>query len=216
MLTLAAAVVHFAAWSVGVAAATPWTAKPFNPASVPLAVRSPYLSAWLDQGQGTALNDAWPSFWTGSILGWAGFAKVDGNAYSWLGSPFIPGVNFTKATQKSLEITSTQSIFVMTAGPVDLTITFLSPVEPANLNNQSFPFSYLAVSAASNDGSDHTVRVYADISAEWISGDNTLEAQWNTTVGDAIIHRVQLAAPQPFTEIKDRAQCKAIRHTSRP
>lgn len=56
------------------------------------------------------------------------------------------GVNFTKATQKSLEvsvcdgatflvdvdiaqITSTQSIFVMTAGPVDLTVTFLSPVE---------------------------------------------------------------------------------------
>ena len=44
-----------------------WDATPFNPASVPLAVRSPFLSAWLAQGSGTALNDAWPTFWTGSV-----------------------------------------------------------------------------------------------------------------------------------------------------
>ena len=44
-----------------------WTATPFNPAAVPLAVRTPYLSTWLPQGAGTALNDAWPTFWTGSV-----------------------------------------------------------------------------------------------------------------------------------------------------
>ena len=47
--------------------AVTWTATPFNPASVPLAVRSPYLSAWLAQGAGTALNADWPTFWTGSV-----------------------------------------------------------------------------------------------------------------------------------------------------
>jgi hypothetical protein len=49
------------------ASAVSWDATPFNPASVPLAVRSPYLSAWLPQGAGTALNGAWPQFWTGSV-----------------------------------------------------------------------------------------------------------------------------------------------------
>lgn len=44
-----------------------WTATPFSPPSYPLAVRSPYLSAWLPQGAGTALNEAWPQFWTGSV-----------------------------------------------------------------------------------------------------------------------------------------------------
>lgn len=47
--------------------AVSWTATPFNPAAVPLAVRTPYLSCWLPQGAGTALNGAWPTFWTGSV-----------------------------------------------------------------------------------------------------------------------------------------------------
>lgn len=56
----------FVALPLGVSAGT-WTATPFNPASVPLAVRSPYLSAWLPQGAGNALNDVWPQFWTGNV-----------------------------------------------------------------------------------------------------------------------------------------------------
>lgn len=107
--------------------AASWSATPFNPASVPLAVRSPYLSAWLPQGAGTALNGAWPQFWTGSTLGWAGYIRVDGATYTFLGDPVVAGAE--SAVQKSLEFTSTQSIFVMTAGPVDINVNFLSPVE---------------------------------------------------------------------------------------
>lgn len=40
---------------IAVAASVSWTATPFNPASFPLAVRSPYLSAWLAQGPGMEL-----------------------------------------------------------------------------------------------------------------------------------------------------------------
>ena len=80
-----------------------WDATPYNPPAVPLAVRTPYLSAWLPQGAGAALNDRWPTFWTGSTLGWAGFLKVDGKAYSFLGDPKST-VAFTKATQKRFEV----------------------------------------------------------------------------------------------------------------
>lgn len=44
-----------------------WTASPFNPASIPLAVRTPYLSAWLPQGAGVAVNQAWPQFWASGV-----------------------------------------------------------------------------------------------------------------------------------------------------
>lgn len=95
------------------------------------------------------------------ILGWAGFAKVDGVTFNWLGVPGVAGTTFNKATQKSLQVsivlllridswnsvsvqfTSTQSIFVMTVGPVDLTVTFLSPVEVRRLHTT--PFTYCAV-----------------------------------------------------------------------
>ncbi|TFK43420.1 DUF1793-domain-containing protein [Crucibulum laeve] len=183
-----------------------WTTTPFNPPAIPLAVRSPYLSAWLAQGAGAALNDVWPTFWTGSVVGWAGFVKVDGKAYSFLGAPNVPGAAFTKATQKSSQFTSTQSIFVLSAGPIDLTITFISPVEPTDLVKQSTPFAYMAVSAASTDGSPHSVQVYSDISAEWVSGDNSLTANWSTTTGNVLTHQVQLATQAVFTENNDHIQ----------
>ncbi|KAK1226439.1 hypothetical protein PQX77_010603 [Marasmius sp. AFHP31] len=183
-----------------------WTATPFNPPSIPLAVRTPYVSAWLPQGAGKALNDVWPTFWTGQILGWAGFAKVDGVAYSWLGAPSVPGASFTKATQKSFTFTATQSTFVLSAGPVDLTVNFFSPVEPNDLLRQSTPFSYLSVSAASTDGRAHSVQIYSDISAEWVSGDNGLVANWNTTTGSILTHQVQLATQSRFKEVNDHTQ----------
>ncbi|KAH9938228.1 DUF1793-domain-containing protein [Fomitopsis serialis] len=189
-----------------VSLALSWTATPFSPPSYPLAVRSPYLSAWLPQGSGTALNGAWPQFWTGSTLGWAGYVNVDGSSYSFLGDSSVSGATFSKASQKSAEFTSTQSIFVLTAGGIDLTVTFLSPVEPSDLLNQSIPFSYMALSAASNDGQSHTVSVYSDISAEWVSGDDGLTVNWTTTTGDIIFHQVQLEDQTEFGEVDDRTQ----------
>lgn len=42
-----------------------WTASPFNPPALPLAVRSPYLNTWLQQGPNPAPASAfWPGTWT--------------------------------------------------------------------------------------------------------------------------------------------------------
>ncbi|THH26639.1 hypothetical protein EUX98_g7550 [Antrodiella citrinella] len=206
MFSASSIVTAVALLGAGVVSTSPsWTTNPFNPAAIPLAVRSPYLSAWLPQGGGNALNTAWPTFWTGMIVGWAGYVSVDGNVFTFLGAP---SVTATQAVQKSFQFTSTQSTFVMTAGPVDLTVNFLSPVEPADLVKQSFPFSYLSLSAASNDGSSHAVQVYTDISAEWVTGNVSLVANWTTTAGDnnLVTHQVQLATQEPFTELNDQIQ----------
>ncbi|KAK7064805.1 DUF1793-domain-containing protein [Favolaschia claudopus] len=187
-------------------AAVSWTATPFNPPSVPLAVRSPYLNTWLPQGQGQALNDAWPTMWTGSITAWAGLVKVDGKSYSFLGVPAVEGSPYTKATQKSLTFTSTQSIFVLSAGPVDLTVTFLSPVEPTDFVRFSIPLSYMHVSAASTDGASHSVQVYSDISGEWVSGATEWDIQWSTTTSDVVSHQISLVSPAKFEEVNDHSQ----------
>ncbi|KAF7340199.1 DUF1793-domain-containing protein [Mycena venus] len=186
--------------------AASWTSTPFNPPSIPLAVRTPYLNTWLPQGQGVALNDAWPSFWAGQITAWSGFVKVDGKSYSFLGAPVVDGSPFDKATQKSFTFTSTQSIFVLSAGPVDVTVTFLSPVEATDLVKQSIPLSYMHVSVASTDGASHSVQVYSDISGEWVSGATEWDIQWSTTTTDILSHQISLVSPAKYEEVNDHSQ----------
>ncbi len=72
--------------------------------------------------------------------------------------------------------------------------------------NQSFPFSYYAISAASNDGDSHDVQVYADITAEWVTGNRSLIVNWDTKTGDVLTHQVQLANQTDYVEINNRIQ----------
>ncbi|KAJ7743879.1 hypothetical protein B0H16DRAFT_1422818 [Mycena metata] len=202
-----------ALYAVQVLADPSWTSTPFNPPSVPLAVRTPYLNTWLPQGTGNALNDEWPTLWQGSVTGWTGFAKVDGQSYSWLGAASIDGVNFTKATQKSFTFTATQSIFVLSAGPVDITVTFLSPVE-TDFVKLSIPFSYMDVSVASTDGASHSVQIYSDISGEWSSGALEWDLDWTTTATNVVTHQLNLANPAQWEEVSDHIQYGAVYYSA--
>ncbi|KAG9006475.1 hypothetical protein FRB93_008603 [Tulasnella sp. JGI-2019a] len=186
-----------------ISAQVAWNAVPYNPSSIPLAVRSPYFSTWLPQGAGKALYNEWPSFWNGNIAAWAGYIRVDGTSYIWMGTPG----GASNAVQKSVTITATQSTFVLTAGGIDLIANFLSPVEPTDLVNQSMPFSYLALSAISNDGKSHAVQLYTDITCEWCSGDSGQVANWtSTTTNGVMIQEAGVVNQQPFTEVNDMVQ----------
>ena len=103
--------------------------------------------------------------------------------YSWMGHDAdSPTANIT-----GLQITPTRTIYEMVVGPMNLTVTFLSPIEvshcwlrsrmstdcsatvgytqPADWVRQSTPFSYVAVEATSRDGASHSIQLYSDITA---------------------------------------------------
>lgn len=82
--------------------------------------------------------------------------------------------------------------------------------QPNDLVKQSMPFSYLAVSLASNDGGSHSVKLYTDISAEWVSGDRSQSANWTTTSGSVVSHKIQLVNQTTYVEAKDQIQRKII------
>jgi len=69
----------------------------------------------------------------------------------------------------------------------------------------------MAVSAKSTDGQAHSVNIYSDISAEWVSGNDGLVANWTTRIdSDILTHQVQLAQPTTFAEINDHAERECI------
>ncbi|KAF7304072.1 hypothetical protein MIND_00638700 [Mycena indigotica] len=165
----------------------------FFPPAVPLAVRSPALNTWLDTRGGGNPMTTWPNFWNDQhIDGWAGYIRVNGVAYHWLGSP-VPG---KAATWVSTSITPTRTILNIIAGPMDLNVTFLSPIEPADLARQSFPFSYVYVDGVSTDGQIYNVQLYADISAEWVTNGMGTAINWQTQqTSNAVYLQVQSTSP---------------------
>jgi len=169
-----AAAVAAALWLPGTAAAG--TFSPIRPPATPLIVRSPYLSTWQPADN---LPGTWSSFWTGHITALCGIARIDGTAYVFAGAPALPsGPALTPMTQASLQVTGTRSIYTLTGGGVTLTVTFFSPVDPANLQRQSVPFGYVSIQAASTDGRAHSVDLHFDTSAEWAHGNTSTPVTW--------------------------------------
>ncbi|KAF2087364.1 glutaminase [Saccharata proteae CBS 121410] len=149
------------------------TAKfsPIKPPSYPLAVRNPYLSAWLDGTEVQNLPEAQAMFWRGQKLGWSVMAKVDDANYNIFG--VADALDGSKNAQfVSAEYTSTRTTFVLAAGNAKITLDFLSPVWPGadddSLVKQSFPFSYLTVSAEGFNSKKPTVHIYSDIDSTWL------------------------------------------------
>lgn len=159
-----------------------------------------YLSTWLPA---SSLPGTWPTFWNGRTTAITGLVVVDGTTYTWCGAP---SENFTLATQTALVVTATQSTYTLTAGPVTLTASFFSPVDPASLQRQSVPMSYITVTAAANDGGSHAVSIYLDISAEWAHGDDTQEVSWGQqTAGSLNVLTVTPSSPSVLAEYNDQA-----------
>jgi hypothetical protein len=79
-----------------------------------------------------------------------------------MGAPAGPSL----VTQTAYSYTTTSSVFTMNVNnQVEMNITFLSPITPDDMKRQSLVFSYLNVDVVATDGNEHSVEVYADISA---------------------------------------------------
>ncbi|MFF3910276.1 glutaminase domain-containing protein [Streptomyces sp. NPDC001848] len=179
---------------------------PIRPPAVPLAVRSPYLSAWLPAD---TLAGSWPCFWTGRTTAMTGIARIDGVPFLFLGAPGIPDVVLRGMVQRSLTVTATRSEYVLEAAGVRLTLTFLSPVEPGDVRRQCVPLSYVTCAVRSLDGREHSVGLYFDVSGEWAHGDSGSEIGWEQEriTGPASITSLSFSPSRPdeLTEHGDMA-----------
>ncbi|KNF06610.1 hypothetical protein PSTG_00484 [Puccinia striiformis f. sp. tritici PST-78] len=199
---------------------------PLLPPAIPLAVKSPYLSAWLatgkEGGNGGYLAGRWAQFWPIQFpenafayrLGWAGLIQVNGKTYEFMGQPNDDNIGNgnLRATQLSFNCTPSRSVFNFEAGGVKFLVTFLSPLPtPGDLLRQSLPFSYLSIELVDNQSSSSSandnVMVYTDIQADWASGDHSVTATWSHSDSDkSLSYQVGRKEQLVFSEKNEYAE----------
>jgi Domain of unknown function (DUF4965)/Domain of unknown function (DUF1793)/Domain of unknown function (DUF5127)/Domain of unknown function (DUF4964) len=123
----------------------------------PLIVHNPYFSIWSFTDK---LNASDTRHWTGREQPIYGVLKVDGKLYRFMGA----GPSDDAAVQRSVEVKATQTIYQFKCGPVDLGVTFTSPLLIADLALLSRPISYISFAARSADGQTHAVDLSLEVS----------------------------------------------------
>jgi hypothetical protein len=184
---------------------------PIRPPAAPLIVRSPYLSTWQ---RSTVSPGTWQTFWNGDTTAMAGIVRIDGTSFVFAGDPSI-GDAGDALEQTQLKLTATRSVFTLQSSGVQITLEYLSPIEPGDLQRQSIPMAWVLVTTRSIDGASHDVSLYLDVSGEWLSGDPSQQFTWAPASvpysGGALqAWTMQLEQPQILTEIDDRAQWGTI------
>lgn len=173
--------------------------------SYPLAVKNPYLSAWLPSGQVSDLATAQPQFWNGQNLTWPILVRIDGETYSLLNVPdAIPGI--VAARTLGASYSATHTVFQTVAGPAAISLDFFSPVFPASADyaRQSVPLSYLTVSVTSPQDQALRVQVLSAIDQTWTAQNGASDLAYSTTSKSSFF-TFQNPNETPFTENADMA-----------
>lgn len=143
------------------------SANTLRPPAVPLVTNDPYFSIW-SPGQHLAESDT--IHWSGAAQRLASLVRVDGHCYRLMGTrpatlPALP--------QVGLNVTATRSIYDFEGHGLHVTLTFMSPLLPTNLEVLSRPVTYLSWQVRSVDHKQHDVSLYYDNTAELVV--NTLD-----------------------------------------
>ncbi|EEH08465.1 glutaminase [Histoplasma capsulatum G186AR] len=206
-------------------------ASRLTPPVLPLIVRDPYLSTWLGNARDDPWNN-WPMFYTGEHLGLSLMAAIPdtGFVYPLLGRPHdsLTPVKASSGKLHSYKISyptylgakydaSTTNLTYsiappesqLSAGPLHITVSFLSPITPTSTLRQSIPAAYITVYVKGN----RNAHIYMDMNGQWVSGYRGARIVWDFDKitprnGGPRLNRwrVRRETEQLFTEHSDRSE----------
>ena len=120
--------------------------------ATPLITIDPYFSIW---SVNDTLNAGETVHWTGKPNAITGILQTGNEEYLFMGSR----ENTQKMLQTECTVNALSTIYRFTAGPVELTLTFSSPLLPDDLKVLSRPVSYLKAELRGLDGASHQARI---------------------------------------------------------
>ncbi len=160
-------------------------AAAFRPPAVPLVAHDPYFSIWSPADKLTDTNTV---HWTGKPHRLASLVRVDGKPYRVMGnSP----TDAPALSQKSVTVLPTRTIHEFEGAGVALTLTFLTPALPDDLDILSRPVTYLTWAFRATDSRSHAVEVQFDAAAEVAVNLPAQQVEWTSEkAGDLQVLRV--------------------------
>jgi hypothetical protein len=152
--------------------ATGQSVAPFRPPAVPLVAHDPYFSIWSLTDR---LNESGTAHWTGKPNGLNSLVRIDGKTFRLMGRERQASATLE---QTRLEVLPTRTIYEFAGAGVSVTLTFLTPALPDDLEVLSRPLTYVEWSAASTDGAEHSVAFFLDAGAELATNTADQPVSW--------------------------------------
>ncbi len=148
------------------------SAESFRPPSVPLVTFDPYLSIWSASDH---LTDSPTQHWTKREHSLVSLVRVDGNVFRVMGvepkdAPALP--------QVGLRVTPTRSIYEFEGANIHLTLTFMTPALPNDLEAMALPLSFITWEVRSADGAKHAVSLYDSTSSQLVVNKVEQKVEW--------------------------------------
>ncbi|KAI5287245.1 hypothetical protein KEM54_006127 [Ascosphaera aggregata] len=161
-------------------------ASKLRPPVLPLLVRSPYFSTWIQNARDKPWS-GWPMFWNGDPVGFSLMASVSGSesVYPLLGRPqdslspySSSGVNISYPILRGIQYDASTTNFTYSIRSgfksADITLSFLSPITPTSTLRQSIPASYITFYVKG----ELDVNLYMDVNGQWVTKDPTAVLEW--------------------------------------
>jgi hypothetical protein len=155
------------------------------PPATPLVACDPYFSIW---SQADNLTDEDTTHWTGKPHRLTSMIRIDGKPYRIMGA--TPG-RTPALKQTSLTVLPTRTIYTFEGAGIALTLTFMTPALPEDIDLLSRPVTYLTYDFRATDGKKHEVQVYFDASAELAVNTANQQVVWaSEEAGDLAVCKV--------------------------
>jgi hypothetical protein len=138
----------------------------FRPPAVPLITHDPYFSVW---SMADKLTDGPTQHWTGTTQSLTGLVRIDGKTYRIMGVDPVRTPDNLQAPplpQTAVEVRPTHTNYQFSGAGVNVTLSFLTPALPQDLDILSRPITYVVWQVKSSDGQPHAVSLYFDASFE--------------------------------------------------
>lgn len=131
-----------------------------RPPSVPLVAHDPYFSIWSPADAPTGADT---THWTGKKNRLNSAVTIDGKNFRVMGTE---PADAPALAQTRLEVLPTRTIYSFEGAGVALTLTFLTPALPGDIDLLSRPVTYVTYDFRATDGASHKVTFDFEASAE--------------------------------------------------